>query len=309
MTPAAAVSSSHQLDLFIDGRDAILIHEVVVGLVARDPDRVGTGLARLEGEQPSHPDLPTLTLLADTLQTSPPSLPTHATVTTRIDEMERRLAPTARRFLGTEAPAFLRPLWQMLAATAAALPFDDVHPRAHPGWLCQQYGDWPAVRAAVEAEPGWEARPLLRCWMGLARHHLGEAGTAIRLWLPLCWMDAEVFARHAPALPSALVREAWAAFERTPPVDEIRADTPDGVAWFPAWLLVRHRGLVNLFQADEIPDAGAPTRAFRTLLSLLPLERGALGNELIGQRRALRDISPVFFRDYLEVVGRRRSGV
>jgi hypothetical protein len=228
-------------------------------------------------------------------------------VTTRIDEMDRRLTPTARRFLGAEAAAFLRPVWQTLAATAATMPFDDGHPRAHPGWLCQQYGDWPAVHAAVEAERDWEARPLLRCWMGLARHHLGEPETAIRLWLPLCWMDPALFAKHAPGLPSAPVREAWDAFERAAPFDEALTDTTSAATWFPAWLLVRHPGLTNLFRGDDIPDADTPTRAFRVLLSLLPLERGALNDELVNQRRALRQISPGFFSSYLEVVSRRRA--
>ena len=301
-------AAGDQLDLFIDGRDAILVHEVVMGLVARDGNRVATDLARLRLEHPAHPDLPALGLLADALQALPPSAPTHATVTARIEEMERRLAPAARRFLGAEAATFLRPVWQTLAATAATMPFDAAHPRAHPGWLCQQYGDWSTVRAAVEAEPDWEARPLLRCWMGLARHQLGEPDTAIRLWLPLCWMDPALFARHAPALPSAPVRDAWSAFERAAPFDEALADTTHAAAWFPAWLLVRHWGLANLFRADEIPDADAPTRAFRTLLSLLPLERGALTDELVNQRRALRQISPGFFRHYLGVVSRRRPG-
>ena len=305
---ACSALPPHQLDLFIDGRDAILVHEVVTGLVARDPDRVATDLVRLRREHPAHPDLPALTLLADALQAPAPSPSTHATMTARIEAMERRLAPAARRLLGAEAPTFLRPLWQTLAAAAATVPFDDIHPRAHPGWLCQQYGDWAAVRAAVEAEPDWAGRPLLRCWMGLAQHHLGEPETAIRLWLPLCWIDPVLFASHAPGLPSAPVREAWDAFEHAAPFDEALADMTNAAAWFPAWLLLRHWGLANLFRADEVPDADAPTCAFRALISLLPLERGALNDELVGQRRALRRISPGFFRYYLEVVSRRRPG-
>ncbi len=45
---------------------------------------------------------------------------------------------------------------------------------------------------------------------------------------------------------------------------------------------------------------GRTTRTLRTLLALL--ERGALSGELIVQRRALGQISPGFFRYYLEVV-------
>jgi hypothetical protein len=320
MTPAPAASPWDQLDLFIDGRDAILVHEVVTALAARDPVRAGSGLARLEREHPAHPDLPVLGLLAEALRAPAPEPPTHATVTARIEEIERRVAPAARRFLGPQATSWLRPVWQALAAAAAAVPFDEGHPRAHPGWLGQQCGDWPAVRDAIEREPDWRARPLLRCWMGLAQHHLGAPDEAVRLWLPLCWMEPAIFAGHAPGLPSASLREAWEAFERSASFDEALAEATDATAWFPAWLLVRIPGLANLFRAEDAPGLDAPRRAFRTLLSLLPLEgrapgdetpgqRRALEGEVIRRRRALREISPAFFHHYLAAVSRRASGV
>lgn len=294
-----------QLDLFVDGRDALLVHEIVTSLVARAPDSAVSGLAHLRAEHPAHPDLPALTLLADALRAPPPSPATHATLMARIEAMERARAPAARRLLGTDAATFLQPLWQTLAATAASLPFDDTYPHAHRGWLCQQYGDWTAVRAAVEAEPDCAVRPLLRYWLGLARHHLGEPEAAIRLWLLLCWMDPVLFARYAPTLPSATVREGWDAFERAKSFSESLDDTTHAATWFPAWLLLRHRGLVHLFRADEIPDAGTGARAFRALLALVPFERQGLSDELVGQRRALQQISPAFFGYYMEVLDRR----
>lgn len=301
-------SPSHQLDLFIDGRDALLVYEVVTSLVARNPDRAATALARLRDDHPAHPDLPGLELLADSLCTRPPFPRTSATVAERIEAMEGALAPAARRLLGSEAAAFLRPLWQALAAAAMGVPFDDTHPRAHPAWLYQQSDDWAAVCASVEAEPDWAGRPLFRYWAGLARHHLGEPETAIRLWLPLCWMDPVLFADHASTLPSATLREGWAAFERAALFDEWLADNTHAVTWFPAWLLVRHWSLDHVFRAAEIPDADAATLAFRLLLSLLPLERQALSDELISQRRTLQRLSPDFFRRYMDVVSRRRPG-
>jgi hypothetical protein len=306
MTPAVSAVPAHQLDLFLDGRDALLVHEIVTSLIARDLDRVATGLGQLRHEHPAHPDLTSLTRLADVLRAPSPSPPTHASLTAHIDELERRVAPVARRFLGKEADSFLRPSWMTLAASAATMQFDGIYPRAHPGWLCQQYGDWVAVRAAVEAEPDWAKTPILRYWMGLARHHLGEPETAVRLWLPLCWIDPSLFVLQAPALPSAPVRDAWNVFERAAPFDEAPTETTNTAAWFPAWLLVRHPGLANLFRADDSPDTGAPARAFRVLISLLPLEREGLTQEVVSKRRALRSISPGFFRHYLEVVSRRR---
>jgi len=294
-----------QLDLFLDGRDAFLVHEVARGLVARDRGRAETGLERLRDEHPLHPDLPALALLIAALNLPTPSPATHATVTAGIEAVQQALAPAARRFLGEDAATFLQPAWQSLAATAAGLPFDEDHPCAHRSWLCQQYGDWVGVRAAVEAEPGWAAKPYLCYRLGLARHHLGEPEAAIRLWLPLCWTDPLFFARCAPTLPSAVLREGWDAFEHAVSFDESLADTADGTRWFPAWLLLRHRGLVHLFRAEEIPDTATTSRAFRNLLSLLALESQGLSDALVSQRRALQQLSPGFFRYYMDVVPQR----
>ncbi len=304
--PAAErATEPRQLDLFLDGRNAFLVYEVVTSLVARDRGRAETGLQRLEDEYPFHPDLPALALLVAALNSPSASPTTHATLTTDIEAMQHALAPAARRLLGEDAATFLQPLWQAMAAKAASLPFDEAYPRAHRSWLCQHYGDWAAIRAAVEAQPDWAARPRLRYRLGLARHHLGEPEAAIRLWLPLCWMDPALFRRRAPTIPSAILREGWDAFERTVVFDESLDDTGDAAGWFPAWLLLRHRGLVHLFWVDEVPDAGTAARAFRQLLSLVPLESQGLSDALVHQRRALQQLSPGFFRYYMEVVRQR----
>ena len=303
MPPAERPVELQQLDLFVDGRDALVVHAVVTSLAARDADSASFRLGLLRHEHPTHPDLSALTLLIDALRTPPPSPASHATLTSSIEAMERTLVPAARRLLGVDAAIFLRPLWQTLAAVAASLTFDETYPRAHASWLCQQYGDWAAVRVAVEVEPDWAARPLLRHWLGLALHHLGEPEAAIRLWLPLCWMDPALFARHAPTLPSLTMRDGWEAFERGAFFREPSEDATHAATWFPAWLLARHRGLAHLFQAADIPDAGLATQVFRALLALVPLERHGLSDELIAQRRALQRLSPRFFGYYMETLG------
>jgi len=295
-----------QLDLFVDGRDAILVHEIATGLISRDVGRTETSLHRLRQEHPHHPDLVALTVLVEAL-TAPAPPATHVALTERIELTERKLVAAARRFLGADADAFLRPVWQALAATAADFPFDAAYPRAHRAWLCQQYGEWKDVRAAAEDEPGWAETPFLRYWMGLAQHHLGAPEIAIRLWLPLCWMDPLLFETCAPTVPNSSIRAAWVAFERAFPFEASLADRAPMAAWFPAWLLLRHRGLSRLFRADDIPDAGDAARVFRQLVALLPLEQHGLTDELVRQRRALRQLDESFFRYYMTVLGERRS--
>lgn len=296
-----------QLDLFIDGGDALLIHEIVMGLVSRDVGRAEVGLHRLGQEHARHPDVAALSVLVEALTTPAPPAASHRALTERIELTEHQLVPAARRFLGTDADAFLRPIWRALASTAADLPFDAAHPRAHRAWLSQQFGEWTDVLAAVEKEPCWTDTPMLRYWMGLAEQHGGAPEVAIRLWLPLCWMDPRLFEAHVPTIPNLTIRAAWIAFEQAFPFEESLADTTHAAAWFPAWLLLRHRGLSRLFRAQDVPDGGDPARAFRHLLTLLPLEQGGLTDELVRQRRELRQLDENFFRYYMAVVGERRS--
>ena len=74
----------------------------------------------------------------------------------------------------------------------------------------------------------------------------------------------------------------------------------------PAWLLVRHQSLPDLFCDDAIPDAGEAAGLFRQLLALLPLEPRGLTDELVRQRRVLRQLDAPFFRYYMSVLGERR---
>ncbi|HEX9821302.1 MAG TPA: hypothetical protein VGD07_17000 [Methylomirabilota bacterium] len=129
-----------QLDLFLDGQDAFLVHEVARGLVGQDRSRAEIGLERLRAEHPFHPDLPALAVLVAALDRPAPAPATHATVTASIEAVQQVLAPAAWRLLGADAAAFLQPSWQWLAATAAGLPFDEDHPYAHRSWLGLQYG-------------------------------------------------------------------------------------------------------------------------------------------------------------------------
>ena len=310
MSPAAQPTQPielHQLDLFVDGRDALLVHAVVTSLLAHDPDGAAARLSTLKREHPAHPDLPALALLIESLRASPPSPASHATLTAALDHVDRTLAPAARRLLGRDAAAFLQPLWYMLAVTASPLRFDETYPRAHASWLCQQFDDWSAARAAVEAEPDWAKRPLLRYRLGLARHHLGDVDGAIKLWLPLCWIDPALFARYAPTLPNATLREGWEAFERAGSFAE-SADATHPATWFPPSLVVRDRRLADLFQPADVPDTGTSSEVFRVLLTLVPLERRGLSDELIAHRRALQRLSPELFAYYMQTLSGPRIG-
>ena len=52
-----AIVEARQLDLFVDGRDAALVNEVVAALESRAVERAEAALGRLRDEHPAHPDL------------------------------------------------------------------------------------------------------------------------------------------------------------------------------------------------------------------------------------------------------------
>ena len=173
-----------QLDLFLDGRETILVNDLVAALLAGRLEGARDALNRLRKENPAHPDLAAFDRLVRSVCEKPPAPPSTGEPGPIIERLTL-LVPAANRLLGLGAAAFLLPWWQALARTDAVL------------------------------DPA-EAAPLLRYWMGSARWHDGDEREAVRLWLALCWLEPESFARQAPTLPSRIVREAWAAFDGEP---------------------------------------------------------------------------------------------
>src|SRR5437867_10424713 len=96
--PAAdPAADRRRLDLFVDGCDALLVYEIVTGLMSRDVERTEAGLRRLAQEHPRHPDLVALSVLVAALTApappaAPPAAP-HAALTERVELTERRLVP------------------------------------------------------------------------------------------------------------------------------------------------------------------------------------------------------------------------
>jgi hypothetical protein len=261
-----------QLDLFLDGREAILINGLVAELLAGEASAARGLLDRLRDENPAHPDLAALDRLVRSIGGAPGS---PGEGVDRLIENLAALVPAANRLLGSGAQTFLAPWWRALARTTT-LP------------------------------SATETAALRRYWIGAALWHDGDERRAVRLWLPLCWLAPAAFESHARALPSRIVREAWDAFDMAPGWAE-GAEPIRSVPWFPFWLALRHRWVAHLFQPGEVPDTDAPTRALRLLPRLLVLESQGYGHELVRQRTALRDISPVFFRIYRQLVVERAA--
>src|SRR5213593_1813579 len=138
-----------QLDLFLDGREALFVNDLVAKLLERSPAGAEDALDRLREESPEHPDLGAFDRLVQSLRAGPPAPPGAEQLGPMIESLAA-LVPAAERLLGRGATAFLLRWWQALARTEAV----------------------PA--------PG-EPAPRLRYWIGCARWNLGvEASTRSR---------------------------------------------------------------------------------------------------------------------------------
>jgi hypothetical protein len=259
-----------QLDLFLDGKETLLVNDLVTKILERCPAHAERALHQLREQSPQHPDLGAFECLVHSFRAGPPVAPDAIQLGPTIDSMAA-LAPAAERLLGRRAAVFLLGWWRALARTEAL-----------PG-------------------PG-EPAPLPRYWIGCARWNVGDERQALRLWLPLCWLAPESFVRQAPTLPSRTLREGWSTFDSEAEAEENGDVRAGRIAWFPAWLALQHRWIAHLFPPDEVPETSAALRAFRLLPGLFVLESRGYGEALIEQRRALRDISPPFFRRYWQLV-------
>jgi len=107
-----------QLDLFLDGREAALVNDLVAKLLERSPAGAEDALDRLREESPEHPDLGAFDRLVQSLRAGPPAPPGAEQLGPMIENLAA-LAPAAERLLGRGATALLLRWWQALARTEA----------------------------------------------------------------------------------------------------------------------------------------------------------------------------------------------
>ena len=98
-----------QLDLFLDGRETILVNDLVAALLAGRLEGARDALNRLRKENPAHPDLAAFEGLVRSVCEKPPAPPSPGEPGAMIERLTV-LAPAANRLLGLGAASFLLPL-------------------------------------------------------------------------------------------------------------------------------------------------------------------------------------------------------
>ena len=281
-TAYAVPVERRQLDLFHDSSELLLQEDLRRALVERRIDAARAGVARLMRQQPGHADLHDFLRLMQAIDDSDSA---DVSARERLAELDA-IEPLARQLLGHRARDFLPPLWAALAEQLTGVPFDPVSPRLHASHAWASAGRWDAARAAIEAEPHWQAEPSLLLAHAEACWRRRDRAAARRDWMQLCWEHplAAERALAAPTFPDARIADLWNAFGDS---DEA-LDTED----FPAWLLLQDPTAASAVPPDAAPtdDRGSAYRLLHRLVS---------GGQDIDLRRQLAEADPRLLRLFL----------
>ena len=287
------MANTRQLDLFEDSRNVTLNNAVLAAFTAHNPDTAALAIAALHDEFPHHHDLPAHRLLLGQLldflrELQPTSLPS------RDQHLTQTLLPLARQLFGsTQTAVWARPLWAMLAQTAATVGYDNAHPEIHAAalWLAADAPD--AAHSAIEKIPSWRRIPAPLAWMTEIEIKQGAPETWWPLMAELAWLAPErldALLVIAPVAVNRLKTSFLTTFENNGEHHDL--------AWFPAWLLIHHSKLRDLLRPAQ-PAQNTPAQAFHLLLDLLHLERTGQQGTQIPHRAKLRALAPDLFADFM----------
>jgi hypothetical protein len=279
----------------------VLRNDVLSALERGDAVTARLALARLEAAwvdaQVDAPRSSTLRVLIDALENRP-ALPSdsHAQLGWHRRTLLDTVEPAAIDSFGAAAGrAWMQPLWSSLAESGARIEFSPAQAEEHAAPLWLMAGRIDEAARAVETIASWRRMPAPLSWMLEAQCRSGRIDDAWPLLAELAWL--------APARLDALLRRIddpllrrlhqrfGSRFEGQGTVDDL--------SWFPAWLLIDTPALASRLAAAWNSQHREPERAMRLLVELIGLERQGRQQAVAAKRRALRDLHPALYADYL----------
>ncbi len=324
----------HQLDIFADSRDRVLINRLADALCDADIQQAQSASAELAQDFPTDRHLPCAALLIETLasekQLESTPLQGAAQAESARDQLLQNVAPAALQVLGADAAqVWLLQRWQALAQRAAALPFDPLTPEIHATALWLQGGAWAQAELAAMAIESWRRKPAPLAWVAQARWHLQGPDAAWPLLAEVAWLAPQRLPILLAQLPDKSAQKWAKRFEDTALADSSsehssehssdhssdkgsdqssdqssdhgssnRNNTPDW-RWWPAWLLVEQPLLAAPLQVAMTDGVPAPQAGFRLVLALLRAERQGRHADLVALRKQLQALKPALFLAYM----------
>ena len=291
----------HQLDIFADSRDRVLVNRLAEALCAADLQQAHIAGAALAAEYPADRHLPSAATLIDALalesQHAAMALPRAADAQSAQDHLLHTLTPAALLVLGADAAKpWLEQRWQALARRAAALPFDPQMTDCHASALWLRGRCWAEAERAATAIESWRRKPTPLAWVAQARWHLQGPDAAWPLLAEVAWLAPQRLPAVLSELPDPALHKWARQFE-----DSALADDESGLdwRWWPAWLLVEQPLLDAPLQAAVTDGVQQPEAGFKLLQALLRAERQGRQHEGVALRRQLQALQPALFRAYM----------
>ena len=279
-------SGAGQLDLFLDGVSVAAANALVETLLAHNAADAERQRARLAKVEPDHGHLAPASVLIAALRTAPPRH--HAQALEQLGRLIDEWAPAAAKMFAGDAQDFLMPLWRGVADMLDAAGFDPQHPHRHASWAYRNALEWEAVKRAVRAVRRYAREPILVGRLAEAEWRLGDRLGAVRRWLELCRVAPDYFERlvESPDFPASALQVAWRQAGEQDFEPEI------SIEWFPAWLLLRARGLAHSLAPTG--DPAGPGRAFDLVMALLTGDAGD-----VALRSELKAVHPALLASFL----------
>ena len=284
-----------QLDLFLDSADVMRRNAVIDAFLARDATAMRAGIERLRADFPADGSLDDFEHLFSALCAPIGPDVSAEVVARRVQQIEAQLRPSLTRVLGAEAAQrWLEPVYGDIARAVDGQPFTREFAAAHAAGLFIRANQLSSARAAVTQIPSWRRIPEPLAWMTEIALRDKDPDEYWPLTAELAWIApslfGEVFPRAAPAADLRLYQAFLAEAEADGESDER--------VWFPAWLLVRHAGLLGFLRSAQRFDS-RPARSAALLVDLLLGERQGLTPTVVSKRQQLRDLAPALFELYM----------
>ncbi|MGH8319982.1 MAG: hypothetical protein ACREUL_18755 [Steroidobacteraceae bacterium] len=287
-----------QLDLFAHSRTMILLNDLIDSVLERDTPRVDQLLDLLRAEAPGHPALNSFVALREVLKHWPPANTAGPADTERVLEwLDSHVTRTATSVLGAAAATFIRSLWHELADTVADQRYDPTRPRSHCVYCHLRAGDGRRALEALSTIEGRERDPFLLHYAILARYDTSGWHACRSEFFTLALTAPHQLPATLTALSDPSLHADWEGFW----TDCIWLDQRDetSAGWFPAWYLIEHPA-TRLADVVAAEDFDAPwAKAFRTMKTLLTLERCGYDERLIAARAELQHIDARLFAHYM----------
>lgn len=287
-TEYRAQADRRQTDIFLDTSGTTAANELVAALSSRQAAVAKTCLERLARLDAEHWMLADATTLVEALAAPPPA--GRAEALRRMAALEQQWLPAAGAVLRGGSRDFVTPLWRGIGtALDDGVPYDATRPKEHASFAYSHGLDWENVRRTVGEVANNRTEPALLELLAEAEWRLRNRRKAVTLWFALCWRAPENFAVavDAPRFPDSAMRKSW---------ERLQDQDWPGVtaAWLPAWMVLDEPGIGRTF--GPTGGASTPERGFDLLLRL---RAGGSDREDMDNRRALQELHPGLFDQYL----------